>query len=86
MLELSSIELRYIVNHINDKLLDGYYVSQISGITKDSFTIKLHHSVHPDIILMISIKGIWISIDFTIRKKLVKNMKLERSRILIWNN
>jgi predicted ribosome quality control (RQC) complex YloA/Tae2 family protein len=87
MLELSSIELRYIVNHINDKLLDGYYVSQISGITKDSFTIKLHHSDHPDIILMISVKGIWISkIGFRQLEEnnFVKNMKkeLERSRIL----
>lgn len=87
MLELSSIELRYIVNHINDKLLDGYYVSQISGITKDSFTIKLHHSVHADIILMISVKGIWISkIGFRQLEEnnFVKNMKkeLERSRIL----
>ncbi len=83
MLELSSIELRYIVNHINDKLLDGYYVSQISGITKDSFTIKLHHSDHPDIILMISVKGIWISkIGFRQLEEnnFVKNMKKELER------
>lgn len=67
--------------------MNGYYVSQISGITKDSFTIKLHHSRNPEVILMISTKGIWISkMSFKQAEEntLARNIKkeLERSRII----
>ncbi|MFB5600776.1 MAG: ribosome rescue protein RqcH [Nitrososphaeraceae archaeon] len=86
-MELSGLELRYIVNHINNRIMNGYYVSQISGITKDSFTIKLHHSRNPEVILMISTKGIWISkMSFKQAEEntLARNIKkeLERSRII----
>jgi predicted ribosome quality control (RQC) complex YloA/Tae2 family protein len=36
-------------------------VSNITAITKDSFLFKLHHSTEPDIILMVSTKGLWIT-------------------------
>jgi len=39
---LAGIELRYLVNDINKKI-DGYYVSNIYGITKDSLLFKFHH-------------------------------------------
>ena len=60
-MELSGIELRYLVNEIRKTVIKGYYVSNITAITKDSFLFKLHHSTEPDIILMVSTKGLWIT-------------------------
>jgi len=60
-MELSGIELRYLVNEIRNTVIKGYYVSNITAITKDSFLFKLHHSTEPDIILMVSTKGLWIT-------------------------
>jgi predicted ribosome quality control (RQC) complex YloA/Tae2 family protein len=60
-MELSGIEIRYLVNEAKSKIILGYYVSSINAVTKDSFLFKLHHSTEPDIILMVSVKGIWIT-------------------------
>jgi len=60
-MELSGIELRYLVNEIREKVRSGYYVSNIYGITRDAIQLRLHHPTEPDILLMISSKGIWIS-------------------------
>ena len=60
-MELSGIELRYLVNEARSKIMSGYYVSSINAVTKDSLLFKLHHSKEPDIILMVSVKGIWIT-------------------------
>jgi predicted ribosome quality control (RQC) complex YloA/Tae2 family protein len=60
-MELSSIELRYIVNEIKPKVTSGYYVSNVTAVTKNSFLFNLHHTRDPDIIIMISVKGIWIT-------------------------
>jgi predicted ribosome quality control (RQC) complex YloA/Tae2 family protein len=60
-MELSGIELRYLVNEIKKKICNGYYVSNVNGITRDSIQLKLHHPTEPDILLIISDKGIWIS-------------------------
>lgn len=60
-MELSGIELRYLVNEIKKKIRSGYYVSNVYGITRDSIQLKLHHPTEPDILLIISGKGIWIS-------------------------
>ena len=89
-MELSSIELRYIVNHINSKIVSvgGYYLSQINGITKDSLLLKFHHSTEREILVIISTRGMWITkmvlkqIEET--NDLVRNAKkeLERSRII----
>jgi predicted ribosome quality control (RQC) complex YloA/Tae2 family protein len=88
-LELSSIELRYIVNYVNSKLIaiGGYYLSQVHGITKDSLALKFHHSIERDILVIISTKGIWITkrvFKQVEENELVKNAKkeLERSRII----
>ena len=60
-MELSAIELRYLVNNIKSIAASGYYVSNISGITKDSLLFRLHHTTKPEILLMISVKGVWIT-------------------------
>jgi predicted ribosome quality control (RQC) complex YloA/Tae2 family protein len=60
-MELSGIELRYLVNEIRKKVASGYYVSSVYGITKDSVMLKLHHPTEPDVMLMVSSKGIWIT-------------------------
>ena len=60
-MELSGIEIRYLVNEAKSKIILGYYVSSINAVTKDSFLFKLHHSTEPDIILMVSVRGIWIT-------------------------
>ncbi|MGE5862488.1 MAG: NFACT family protein, partial [Nitrososphaerales archaeon] len=88
-MELSSIELRYIVNYVNSKLITirGYYLSQVNGITKDSLALKFHHSSERDILLIISTKGMWVTkmlFKQVEENDLVRNAKkeLERSRII----
>jgi predicted ribosome quality control (RQC) complex YloA/Tae2 family protein len=61
MLELSGIEVRHLINEINSKMIPGYYVSGIVGITRDTFLFKLHHSVEPDVSLMLSVNGLWLT-------------------------
>ena len=63
-MELSSIELRYLVNEIRSRLISsssGYYVNSINTITKSSLLIRLHHPIHEDVMLVLSTKGIWIT-------------------------
>jgi predicted ribosome quality control (RQC) complex YloA/Tae2 family protein len=60
-MELSGIELHYLVNKISPKVSSGYYVSDISSITKNSILLKLHHPAEPNIMLMVSTKGIWFT-------------------------
>jgi predicted ribosome quality control (RQC) complex YloA/Tae2 family protein len=60
-MELSGIELYFLVNKISPKVSSSYYVSDIYSITKNSILLKLHHPREPDIMLMVSIKGIWIT-------------------------
>lgn len=57
---LAGIELRYLVDQITKEVQD-YYVSNIYGITKDSILFKLHHTEKPDIFMMISTSGVWIT-------------------------
>ena len=60
-MELSGIELPYIVNEINKTIKSGYYVSSINSVTKNSFLFRLHHPMEKEIILMISTQGIWLT-------------------------
>ena len=60
-MELSGIELHYLVNKISSKITSSYYVSNISSITKNSILLKLHHPTEADINLIVSTKGIWIT-------------------------
>jgi predicted ribosome quality control (RQC) complex YloA/Tae2 family protein len=61
IVDLSGIELSFIINEIKAKIIQGYYVSNIAPITRTSFLFKLHHTTEPDIMLMISSKGIWVT-------------------------
>jgi predicted ribosome quality control (RQC) complex YloA/Tae2 family protein len=60
-MELSGIELRYLVNEIGRKATGGYYVSGLNAITKSSLLVRLHHPSAEDIMLVVSVKGIWIT-------------------------
>jgi predicted ribosome quality control (RQC) complex YloA/Tae2 family protein len=64
VMELSSIELRYLVNEIGSKVISGssgYYVSSINAITKSSLFFRLHHPMQEDVMLILSTRGIWIT-------------------------
>ena len=60
-MELSGIELQYLVNHIRSRIPSGYYVSGINAMTRSSLLLKLHHPVQEDIMLVLSTRGIWIT-------------------------
>ena len=57
---LAGIELRFLVNHISEKA-EGYYVSNIYGIAKDSILFKLHHTEKDDLFMMVSTSGMWLT-------------------------
>lgn len=57
---LAGIELRYLVDKITKEVQD-YYISNIYGITKDSILFKLHHTEKPDLYMMISTFGVWLT-------------------------
>jgi predicted ribosome quality control (RQC) complex YloA/Tae2 family protein len=57
---LAGIELRYLINYISKNTFD-YYVSNIYGINNNSLLFKLHHPEKPDILLMFSNMGLWIT-------------------------
>ncbi|TLX77831.1 MAG: fibronectin-binding domain-containing protein [Thaumarchaeota archaeon] len=82
---LAGIELRYLVNEIG-KRIEGYYVSNIYGISRNSILFKLHHPEKPDILLMFSTFGFWITtrkIEQIEENRLVKRLRndLLRSKI-----
>jgi len=63
-MELSGIELRYLINEIRNRVIDatsGYYVSSINAITKNSLFLRLHHPLQEDVMLVLSTRGIWIT-------------------------
>lgn len=60
IVELSGVEVRYIVSQIASKAANtGYYVSAINSITRSSILLRLHHPTQEDIILVLSVRGIW---------------------------
>ena len=61
LMELSGVELNFLINEIKAKVTRGYYVSAITPITGNSFLFKFHHTTEPDIMLMIATMGIWIT-------------------------
>jgi len=82
---LSGIELRYLVNEISKKISE-YYVSNIYGISRNSILFKLHHPEKPDLLLMFSTFGFWITtrkIEQIEENRLVKRLRndLLRSKI-----
>ncbi len=80
---LSGIEIKYLINEIS-KRTQGYYVSNIYGITKDGLLFKLHHPEKQDILLMFSTFGLWISsvkIDQIEQNKLLKRFRNDLLRL-----
>jgi predicted ribosome quality control (RQC) complex YloA/Tae2 family protein len=85
-MELSGIELRYLVNEIKSKINPAYYVSSINAVTKPSFLFKMHHPKDPDIMLMVSTKGIWITrlkFESFEENKMINILKAELERAKI---
>lgn len=70
---LAGIELRYLVDTITEQV-QGYYISNIYGITKDSILFKLHHTEKSDLFMMISTSGVWLTT--------VKIEQMEPNRLL----
>ena len=82
---LAGIELAYLVKEIETET-EGYYVSNIWGINRNSLLFKLHHPRKPDIMLMVSTTGMWITskkIDSIEPNKLLRRLRndLLRSKI-----
>jgi predicted ribosome quality control (RQC) complex YloA/Tae2 family protein len=73
-MELSGLELRYLVNEISARVTSGYYVSQVNAVTKDSLLLRLHHPTQEDIILVMSVRGMWIT---KLKFKQVEDNRLE---------
>ncbi|MCV0413250.1 ribosome rescue protein RqcH [Nitrosarchaeum sp.] len=82
---LAGIELRYLVNQISDATQD-YYVSNIYGVTKDSILFKLHHTEKPDLFMMLSTSGVWLTtvkIDQMEPNRLLKRLRSDLLRLKI---
>ncbi len=82
---LAGIELNYLVNKISDEV-QGYYVSNIWAINKDSILFKLHHPEKSDIFMMISTSGVWLTsvkIDQIEPNKLLKRLRSDLLRFKI---
>jgi predicted ribosome quality control (RQC) complex YloA/Tae2 family protein len=80
---LAGIELRYLVNQISEQVQD-YYVSNIYGINKDSILFKLHHTEKPDLFMMISTSGVWLTtvkIDQIEPNRLLKRLRSDMLRL-----
>lgn len=83
---LAGIELRYLINEISKKTKE-YYVSNIYGISRNSLLFKLHHPEKPDILLMFSTLGTWITtvkIDQIEENRLVKRLRNDLLRLRIF--
>lgn len=82
---LAGIELRYLINEINQRT-PNYYVSNIYSITKESILIKLHHPEKSDLLLMLSTFGLWLSsvkINQIEQNRLVKRLRSDLLRLKI---
>ena len=80
---LAGIELRYLVDQISEQV-QGYYVSNIYGITKDSILFKLHHTEKSDLFMMISTSGVWLTtvkIDQMEPNRLLKRLRSDLLRL-----
>src|SRR3712207_453898 len=85
-MELSGVELSFLINKIKAQVIAGYYVSSVIPVTRNSFLFKLHHTTEPDLMLMISTMGIWITklkfkpLEHNDLGEIIKS-NLERSKI-----
>jgi len=77
-MELSGVELRYLVNEIGARVASGHYISAVNAVTKDSLLLRLHHPTQEDIMLVLSARGIWVT---KLKFKPVEDNSLERAAI-----
>jgi predicted ribosome quality control (RQC) complex YloA/Tae2 family protein len=82
---LAGIELRYLITEMNKQVKD-YYVSNIYGVSRNSLLFKLHHAEKPDLLIMFSTFGLWITgikINQMEENRLIKRLRndLLRSKI-----
>src|SRR5579885_376310 len=70
---LAGIELHYLVTEMSKQVKD-YYVSNIYGVSRNSLLFKLHHPEKPDLLVMFSTFGLWITN--------VKINQMEENRLL----
>lgn len=77
-MELSGVELRYLVNEISARAAStgGYYVSSVNAVTASSLLLRLHHPTQEDVMLVLSSRGIWIT---KLKFKPVEENSLERA-------
>lgn len=82
---LAGVELRYLVERMT-KETDGYYVSNIYGIDRNSVLFKLHHPEKSDLMLVISTTGMWLT-DVRIRQieenRMVRRLRSDLLRLRI---
>ncbi|NIP61738.1 MAG: DUF814 domain-containing protein [Nitrosopumilaceae archaeon] len=84
---LSGLEIRYLVNSISEKT-QGYYVSNIYSVTRNSILIKLHHPENPDIFLMLSTFGMWTTstkVEEIEKNNLVTRLRRDLVRLKLTN-
>lgn len=77
-MELSGLELRYLVGEIAARVTSGHYVSAVNAVTSESLLLRLHHPTQEDVMLVISTRGIWIT---KLKFKPVEENALERAAI-----
>ena len=83
IMALAGIELRYLVDKISEQV-QGYYISNIYGISKDSILFKLHHTEKSDLFMMISTSGVWLTavkIDQMEPNRLLKRLRSDLLRL-----
>ncbi len=78
---LSGIELSFLTNTIS-KISQDYYVSNIYGIDSKSILFKLHHPEKPDILLMFSTMGLWVTSNKVEQIEINKLLKRLRSDLI----
>lgn len=82
---LAGIELTFLVKEIA-RAADGYYVNNIYAINRNSILFKLHHPEKPDIFLVLSTIGMWltgIKIDQIEENRLIKRLRDDLLRMKI---
>jgi predicted ribosome quality control (RQC) complex YloA/Tae2 family protein len=77
-MELSGLELRYLVGEIAARVTSGHYVSAVNAVTSESLLLRLHHPTQEDVMLVVSTRGIWIT---KLKFKPVEENALERAAI-----
>jgi predicted ribosome quality control (RQC) complex YloA/Tae2 family protein len=80
---LAGIELTFLVGEISKATRD-YYVNNIYAINQESILFKLHHPEKPDLFLVLSIMGIWLSdvkIDQIEENKMIKRLRDDLIRL-----